>query len=1046
MLGSLLACGASPSPVPEVHRSERPRTSAAPTSPAALEQKPPIGRSTLVEPARVELPATILPADGGVVATTEETVFAGAGEVPLTWTRWLDERGRGAAVPLVAERLVGAFGRGDDVVLATSAGEQICVARFPRDGAKAAARGCEAARPRAVVRVGDRIALVDAFVERPPEPPKAAPAPPPRKSPAHGKASRKGRGKSGRAKGHGSAPPPRPPPKLPVDVRVRWVDSDGRFDAASTSTGLRFVRPQEGMTVIDAGGRPGGIDLLWFEWKKPPTGKPVRGLGRAAIVGGSLGADGTFDAKSTTVVAEGELQYGYVEGHMAPRLVTTERGSLYLATTGRGGPCEIAVIAPAPARPFTPAGVCAAAPWRLLDAAPPSGAESAALVALVEGARPRRTMGQPDADPERIAWGGGRGFFLADGKLRSLPPPGADGALEALREEAPVFEAHRSRIGWTAQALDGELVALVDGRIVHAAPDGTVASGASVQPPAAGDPASGRDEARAIVSTLGGRDDPGARRHAARIGASWWVARGDVVRAWPEPLAPAGLRRRGEPDSTALVGGARAGVLLELVGDTLAASALDADGNASPLSAFPSPVRVGFAATERGGGGALVVGTARADARGPSTVVAIAIGADGAAGALRATSLRLAEGEASLALTALPGGGALLTDAARTTAVWLDDDAREIAARPWPADAADAACPDGAPARRALPSPTPGRLVAIADYALPGTCVVGEPRWSVDGSLRWVGATVRGLDAVAHAGTLAFPGTRPSAMPTPTDPPARPAGSRGAPQPAPCPSDMALVASSLCVDRFEAMLVDATTGETLSADYPVANATLFDLAVGEWSTGRERVGDAHARAFPIPPPPPASFRRAQPRAVSRRGVRPSGYVSGVAARAACASAGKRLCTADELLLACRGQDDTLFPYGETWQDGACNVFRDEHPAALLHDNASIGHLDPRLDRVVAASGPLLRPTGATATCRSRWGADAIYDLVGNLDEWVDEPGGAFAGGFFSRSTRAGCEALVTAHPPSYLDYSTGVRCCADAAGPTSTGGAARERE
>jgi formylglycine-generating enzyme len=54
-------------------------------------------------------------------------------------------------------------------------------------------------------------------------------------------------------------------------------------------------------------------------------------------------------------------------------------------------------------------------------------------------------------------------------------------------------------------------------------------------------------------------------------------------------------------------------------------------------------------------------------------------------------------------------------------------------------------------------------------------------------------------------------------------------------------------------------------------------------------------------------------------------------------------------------------------------------------------------------------------------------------LVGNLDEWVDEEGGAFAGGFYSRSTRAGCEAVITAHPKQYLDYSTGVRCCRDAA-------------
>ena len=50
-------------------------------------------------------------------------------------------------------------------------------------------------------------------------------------------------------------------------------------------------------------------------------------------------------------------------------------------------------------------------------------------------------------------------------------------------------------------------------------------------------------------------------------------------------------------------------------------------------------------------------------------------------------------------------------------------------------------------------------------------------------------------------------------------------------------------------------------------------------------------------------------------------------------------------------------------------------------------------------------------------------------MVGNLDEWVDEPGGAFLGGFYSRATQNGCEARVTEHPPEYFDYSTGARCC-----------------
>jgi hypothetical protein len=242
---------------------------------------------------------------------------------------------------------------------------------------------------------------------------------------------------------------------------------------------------------------------------------------------------------------------------------------------------------------------------------------------------------------------------------------------------------------------------------------------------------------------------------------------------------------------------------------------------------------------------------------------------------------------------------------------------------------------------------------------------------------------------------------------------------------------MVSIGGRSCVDRFEAMILDRRTGAALSPDYPTTPG-LLDFVLAEWSTGRERAGNVHARAFPLPWISPSRLGdRPEPIAVSRLGVRPSGYVSGAVAEAACAAAGKRLCTLDEFVTACRGEGDTLFPYGDTYEDGVCNVFREEHPAALLHGNSSLGHLDPRLNRVVSRGRPLLQPTGESPACRSRWGDDAVYDMVGNLDEWVDEGNGAFAGGFYSRSTRAGCEAVVTAHPRSYLDYSTGVRCCSD---------------
>jgi hypothetical protein len=165
-------------------------------------------------------------------------------------------------------------------------------------------------------------------------------------------------------------------------------------------------------------------------------------------------------------------------------------------------------------------------------------------------------------------------------------------------------------------------------------------------------------------------------------------------------------------------------------------------------------------------------------------------------------------------------------------------------------------------------------------------------------------------------------------------------------------------------------------------------------------------------------------------AVSRPAVVPNGYLSGLMAERVCRNADKRLCHYDEWLTACKGEAKRQFPYGVEYKPGACNVFRALHPAKELHDNATVGHLDPRLGLVKEPNGdPLLRPTGATPGCRSEWGSEAAWDMNGNLDEWVEDDKGRFVGGFFSRSTRNGCESSVTAHPPSYLDYSTGTRCC-----------------
>lgn len=436
-------------------------------------------------------------------------------------------------------------------------------------------------------------------------------------------------------------------------------------------------------------------------------------------------------------------------------------------------------------------------------------------------------------------------------------------------------------------------------------------------------------------------------------------------------------------------------------------------------------VRPGYRVIPRASGGVIVVGISTAK---DENVTAVTVDAQGNLGVAAATTLRVVPGEFALHVSARPGGGAWVADPRRKRVIWLDEEVHEVAAADWPAGQADAICRDGSPGRKFVPSVIPGQFVEVPALAAAGICVLGNPMWAKDGSLRWFGTYTRGMDVIPELRivrelekTRPISGSAEDRMPEGT--------TRGK---LPCPPEMVLVDGKLCVDRFEATIVDGESGQFVSPDFPVT-PNLLDIAIGDWVTARSRVGSVFARSMPLPFLPEwQRGKKIDVRAVPLPHVRPNGFLTGLIAEAACSGAGKRLCSLDEFALACRGEDDTQFPYGDTYIDGLCNVNRDAHPAATLHDNASVGHLDPRLNRVRAGSATLLQETASSLQCRSRWGSDAIYDMVGNLDEWIDEGAGAFAGGFYARSTRSGCDAVITAHPKNYLDYSTGVRCCKDA--------------
>ncbi len=244
-----------------------------------------------------------------------------------------------------------------------------------------------------------------------------------------------------------------------------------------------------------------------------------------------------------------------------------------------------------------------------------------------------------------------------------------------------------------------------------------------------------------------------------------------------------------------------------------------------------------------------------------------------------------------------------------------------------------------------------------------------------------------------------------------------------------CPAEMVSIRGQFCIDRFESSLVDVAEERPVSPYYhPTYYHTRSAFKI--WENERFNMGSPEHQNLPLPPPPRFQLEgNFDVKAVVRRGVPPNGYISGVVAERACRNAGKRLCTEVEWVTACKGEREQKYPYGDEYQHGKCNVKMGRHPAAILHGNASIGHLDPRLNHFSHRGRSLLHPTGTNPECSSRWGEDAVYDMVGNLDEWVDDEEGVFLGGFYARSTVEGCDSKISSHPRAYFDYSLGIRCC-----------------
>lgn len=154
-------------------------------------------------------------------------------------------------------------------------------------------------------------------------------------------------------------------------------------------------------------------------------------------------------------------------------------------------------------------------------------------------------------------------------------------------------------------------------------------------------------------------------------------------------------------------------------------------------------------------------------------------------------------------------------------------------------------------------------------------------------------------------------------------------------------------------------------------------------------------------------------------------VRPWHSVTWSDAREACRAIGWQLCSADDLRRACGGSRSTRYPYGDAFETGRCNVRE-----AFLPTGAEFA---------------TEAPTGRFADCVSE---DGLFDLTGNLWEWVSEAGTqndpearTYQGAGWRtvaerhRDTDLVCDVqsqLTGFSAPSFASNTVGFRCCRDA--------------
>lgn len=150
------------------------------------------------------------------------------------------------------------------------------------------------------------------------------------------------------------------------------------------------------------------------------------------------------------------------------------------------------------------------------------------------------------------------------------------------------------------------------------------------------------------------------------------------------------------------------------------------------------------------------------------------------------------------------------------------------------------------------------------------------------------------------------------------------------------------------------------------------------------------------------------------RACGKAGVLPWNNVTYDVAESACAASGKRLCTAEEWVIACQGVSTTTFPYGNSYQPLFCN-------GVDLNKNAPA-------------------PTGSLAQCVG--GSAGLFDMSGNLREWTNDPISTVngktiyvmrGGAYHTPELGLSCSFALSHAVEDVILPANGFRCCSDSA-------------